>query len=69
MSYSTWPVVDYRFNTLIGDKLNGPALHKFVDKIIHQRGFTYIDRALELANNEIFSDKGGMRQAAKKVKP
>lgn len=69
VSYSSRPVVDYRFNTLIGDKLNGPGLHKFVDKIRHQRGFTYIDRALELANKEIFSDKGGMRQAVKKVSP
>lgn len=69
VSYSTRPVVDYRFNTLIGDKLNAPGLHKFVDKIRHQRGFTYIDRALALANKEIFSDKGGMRQAVKKVSP
>lgn len=67
VSYSTKAVVDYRFNTLIGDKLNGPGLHKFVDKIRHQRGFTYIDRALALANEEIFSDKGGMRQAVRKV--
>lgn len=67
VSYSTKAVVDYRFNTLIGDKLNGPGLHKFVDKIRHQRGFTYIDRALVLANEEIFSDKGGMRQAVRKV--
>lgn len=67
VSYSTRAVVDYRFNTLIGDKLNGPGLHKLVDRIRHQRGFTYIDRALALANKEIFSDKGGMRQAVKKV--
>lgn len=67
VSYATRAIVDYRFNTLIGDKLNGPGLHKFVDGIRHQRGFTYIDRALALANKEIFSNKGGMRQAVKKV--
>lgn len=67
VSYSTRAIVDYRFNTLIGDKLNVPGLHKFVDRIRHQRGFTYIDRALALANKEIFSEKGGMRQEVKKV--
>ena len=67
VSYSTRAVVNYRFNTLIGDKLNGPGLLKFVDKIRHQRGYTYIDRALTLANEEIFSKKGGMRQEVKKV--
>lgn len=69
VSYSTRAVVDFRFNTLIGDKLNGAELHKLVDRIRHQRGFTYIDRALKLANKEIFSDKGGMRQAVRKVLP
>lgn len=67
VSYSTKAVVDFRFNTLLGDKLNGVELKKLVDRIRHQRGFTYIDRALNLADEDIFSDKGGMRQAVKKV--
>lgn len=67
VSYSTTAVVDFRFNTLLGDKLNGVELKKLVDRIRHQRGFTYIDRALKLADEDIFSDKGGMRQAVKKV--
>ena len=67
VSYSTKPVVDFRFNTLVGDKLNGRELHKIVDRIRHQRGFTFIDKALALANKEIFSATGGMRKEVKKV--
>lgn len=67
VSYSSYPKVDFRFNTLTNDKLNAKELRKFVDAIKHQRGFTYIDRALKLANEELFSDKGGMRQAVRKV--
>ena len=67
VSYSSTAKVDFRFNTLTDDKLNSAELHKLVDKIRHQRGFTYIDRALKLANEEVFSDKGGMRQAVRKV--
>ncbi|XP_022806051.1 uncharacterized protein LOC111343164 [Stylophora pistillata] len=67
VSYSSYPKVDFRFNTLPNDKLNAEELHKLVNTIRHQRGFTYIDRAMKLANEEIFSDKGGMRQAVRKV--
>lgn len=67
ISYSSHAVVDFRFNTLTGDKLNPVELNKLVDRIKHQRGYTYIDRALVLANKEIFSERGGMRQAVRKV--
>ena len=67
VSYSSNAKVDFKFNTLTGTRLTVQELHKMVDKIKHQRGFTYIDRALQLADKEIFSDKGGMRQAVKKV--
>lgn len=67
VSYSSYPVVDFRFNTLTGDKLNPAELNKIVDRIKHQRGYTYIDRALLLADKEIFSERGGMRQAVRKV--
>ena len=67
ISYSSYAVVDFRFNTLTGDKLNAVELNKIVDRIKHQRGYTYIDRALLLADKEIFSERGGMRQAVRKV--
>ena len=67
ISYASRAVLDFRFNTLTGDKLNPVELNKLVDRIKHQRGYTYIDRALLLANKEIFSERGGMRQAVRKV--
>ena len=34
----------------------------------HLRGLTFIDKALKLANEEIFSAKGGMRPEVKRVR-
>ena len=67
ISYSSYAVVNFRFNTLKGERLNANELSKFADKMKHQRGYTYIDRALLLADKEIFSQRGGMRQAVRKV--
>ena len=67
ISYSSRAVVNFRFNTLTGDKLTSAELIKEVDKVKHQRGYTYIDRALLLADEEIFTERGGMRQAVRKV--
>ena len=67
ISYSTMPKVDFRFNTLAGNKLNSYELKRLVDKIPHQKGYTFIDKGLLLANEKIFSVEGGMRPAVRKV--
>lgn len=67
VSYSSYAVVGFRFNSLAGDKLNPKELNKLVDRIKHQRGYTYTDRALLLADKELFSERGGMRQEVRKV--
>ena len=67
ISYASHAVVNLRFNTLTGDKLNPLEINKIVDKTGHHKGYTYMDRALELADKEIFSERGGMRQAVRKV--
>lgn len=67
VSYASKALLDFTFNTLSGDNLNKAGLNKLVDVIKHQRGFTFIDKALLLANKKIFTEEGGMRQAVKKV--
>lgn len=67
ISYASYAVVELRFNTLTGDKLNPVEINKVVDRIKHHKGYTYMDRALQLADKKIFSELGGMRQAVRKV--
>lgn len=67
ISYASHAVVELRFNTLTGDKLNPVEINKMVDRIRHHKGSTYMDRALQLADKEIFSERGGMRKAVRKV--
>jgi len=67
IEYSTRASVQLKFNAL-----HGPALNKFnvkarVDQIPHSRGYTYIDRALRLANEKVFTYEAGMRDDVKKV--
>jgi hypothetical protein len=52
---------------LTGEKLNPNEIKIMIDKIRHKRHFTYIDRALKLANQELFTTVGGMRDSVKKV--
>ena len=66
--YSTVPKLSFVFNTMLGKDLNQKNIIKFIDAMPHLRGFTYIDKALKQANEEIFSLKGGMRPEVKRVR-
>ena len=68
ISYSSEPYVDFRFNTLTGDRLNNKEVKKLIGSIKHQKGYTFMDKALGLADSDMFSTKGGMRAAARKVR-
>ena len=68
VAYSTKPAVVFKFNTLQGAQLNVDEVNKRLDKMPHQRGLTFIDRALVLANNEVFTKAGGMRDDIPKVR-
>jgi hypothetical protein len=59
--YSNNAEVVFDFNTLQGSRVTSAEYDKVVQKMPYQRGFTYIDRALALANNKIFTTAAGMR--------
>lgn len=68
VEYSTDPSVQVTFNDFSGAALNAANLKRKVRKIPHKRGKTYIDKALAMANRDVFSAKGGMRADALKVR-
>lgn len=67
IEYSTKASVQLKFNDLTGRYLNKDAVERVVNRIPHTRGFTYIDRALQKANEEVFTYEAAMRNYAKKV--
>ncbi|XP_022779248.1 matrilin-3-like [Stylophora pistillata] len=67
VEYSTEASVQLKFNDYSGAFLNAANVKRRIDKIPHTRGYTYIDKALALANSEVLSTKGGMRQNVSKV--
>ena len=68
VSYSTHPKVELRFNDLRGAQLTKENIELRIDEMRHQRGLTYIDRALMLTDNQVFTARGGMRPNVPKVK-
>lgn len=68
VSYSSRAYVDLKFNTFTGSDLNHNEINNAIDSVTHQRGYTYIDKALNLANTEVFTTAGGMRNDVRKVK-
>ena len=69
IEYSTKASVQLKFNDLTGPYLSKEAVESVVDRIPHTRGFTYIDRALKKADEEVFTYDAAMRNYAKKVTP
>lgn len=68
VEYSTNASVPLRFNDFSGAFLNSANLKRAIsNNINHSRGYTYIDKALKLANTDVFSAKGGMRPNVTKV--
>ena len=64
IAYSTDPEVVMRFNENQGtDEVN-----REFDGMRHQRGYTYTDKALELADRELFQVSNGMRLRVPKVR-
>ena len=64
IAYSTDPEVVMRFNENQGtDEVN-----RGLDGMRHQRGYTYTDKALELADRELFQVSNGMRLRVPKVR-
>lgn len=68
VEYSTNPSVQVMFDDFSGAALNAANLKRKVRKIPHTRGKTYIDKALEMANRDVFTAEGGMRPDVLKVR-
>ena len=64
IAYSNNPEVVYRFNNRQGtDDVNNA-----LDGMRWQRGFTYTDKALLLADSDLFQSANGMRSGVAKVR-
>ena len=63
IAYSNSPVVVMRFNGVQDTNL----INQLLDAMSYQRGFTYTDKALLLADSDIFQSSRGMRSNVPKV--
>ena len=61
VAYSTGAKVEFRFNRLNGSAVTEKGYYYLIDRIRFQRGYTFIDKALLLADGEIFTTAAGMR--------
>ena len=67
VAYSTNAKLEFPFNAVSGDEITAEEYGKRIDRIRFQRGFTYIDKALKLANEQVFVTSAGMRSDVPKV--
>ena len=63
IAYSTRPEVVMRFNGVQGTN----QVNQMLDGMRYQRGVTYIDKALLLADSDLFQSSNGMRSNVPKV--
>ena len=63
IAYSNSPVVVMRFNGVQGTN----QVNQMLDRMRFQRGFTYTDKALLLADSDLFQSSTGMRSNVPKV--
>ena len=64
IAYSTNPVVVMRFT----GAQDTNEVNRLFDGMVWQRGFTYTDKALQLADRDLFQTANGMRPNVAKVK-
>ena len=64
VAYSNNPEVVLQFNSRQGTN----EVNRAFDGMRWQRGFTYTDKALLLADSDLFQSKNGMRQNVGKVR-
>ena len=61
VAYSTRANVEFKFDRLKGSKVTVEGYYGLIDRIRFQRGYTFIDKALVLAGQNIFTTESGMR--------
>ena len=68
IAYSTNAKLEFTFDTLSGAQITADEYGKLIDKIGFQRGFTYIDKALIMADEQVFVSSAGMRPGVSQVR-
>lgn len=68
VAYSNGARVEFHLNTLTGSSLTSQGYKGLVDKIRFQRGFTFIDKALLIADKDVFTTPSGMRPELPQVR-
>ena len=63
--FSTGAKAALKFNTLTGSLLNGEEVNKRVGKLECQGGSRRVDKALDLADNEVLIPAAGMRDVSR----
>ena len=61
IAYSTGAKVEFKLDRLLGSAVTEEGYYKLIDRIRFQRSYTFIDKALLLANEQIFTTNSGMR--------
>ena len=67
ISFSTDANVVLKFNTLTGSLLNAEEVNKRVGILQCQGGFRRIDKALDLADKEVLTSAGGVRDISRVI--
>ena len=67
IAYSSNAKLEFTFNTLTGAQITAQEYGKLIDKLDFQRGFTYIDKALIMADEQVFTTSAGMRPGVSQV--
>lgn len=68
IAYSSRAVLEFKFNRLKGSEITEAGYNRLIDRIFFQRGFTFIDKALNLANEQVFQTSAGMREELPQVR-
>ena len=69
VAYSTTAVLEFKFDRLKGSQVTEAGYNSLIDRIRFQKGFTFIDKALILADKQVFIRGAGMRPELPQVSP
>ncbi|XP_032237248.1 collagen alpha-1(XII) chain [Nematostella vectensis] len=67
ITFSTDPVIDIPFDKYKGVKMNAVNIKRDIDELRRKKGYTFIDKALTLADKSLFTQEAGMREDSQKV--
>ena len=68
VTYSTRAVLEFNFDRFNGSQITETGYNSLIDRIRFQRGFTFIDKALILADQQVFQRSAGGRPELPQVR-